>query len=127
MLLQTESRKLLEANQEGWLPLHETAYYGHVDCLKVLLRGKESFTVLSRTVLGFLYGCPSVTVFHCVMLLAEPQTINKRTLKNQTPLILAVSRRQSDCVSYLLEKGADPNLANNQWETPLYKGKYILI
>lgn len=42
-IIQTKPRNLLEANQEGWLPLHESAYYGHVDCLKILLSGKESF------------------------------------------------------------------------------------
>ncbi|XP_062857513.1 ankyrin repeat and SOCS box protein 2-like [Trichomycterus rosablanca] len=56
-----------------------------------------------------------------ILLKADPDTINRRTLKNQTPLILAVGRRHTACVRYLLEKGADPNLANNQWETPLYK------
>ncbi|XP_017311967.1 ankyrin repeat and SOCS box protein 2 isoform X2 [Ictalurus punctatus] len=90
VLIKTKSRNLLEANQEGWLPLHESAYYGHVDCLKILLS-------------------------------AEPETINRCTPKNQTPLLLATSRRHSACVCYLLEKGADPNLANNQRETPLYK------
>lgn len=43
VLIKTKSRNLLEANQEGWLPLHESAYYGHVDCLKILLSGKKSF------------------------------------------------------------------------------------
>lgn len=62
-----------------------------------------------------------------MMLLAEPETINRRTLKNQTPLLLAVSRRHLACVRYLLEKGADPNLANHQWETPLYKGNTIRL
>ncbi|KAF5892576.1 ankyrin repeat and SOCS box protein 2-like, partial [Clarias magur] len=89
-IIQTKSRSVLKTNQEGWLPLHDSAYYGHVDCLKILLS-------------------------------AQPETINRRTLKNQTPLLLAVSRRHSACVYYLLEKGADPNLANHQWETPLYK------
>uniref|UniRef100_W5KHJ3 Ankyrin repeat and SOCS box containing 2a, tandem duplicate 2 n=1 Tax=Astyanax mexicanus TaxID=7994 RepID=W5KHJ3_ASTMX len=89
-LIQAASKNLTEPNKEGWLPLHETAYYGHVECLKVLLQ-------------------------------AEPQTINIRTLKNQTPLILAVGRKHLSCVQFLLEKDADPNLANNQWETPLYK------
>lgn len=44
-LIQTKSSKLLEANHDGWIPLHETAYYGHIDCLKILLSGKESFSI----------------------------------------------------------------------------------
>ncbi|KAI5090887.1 ankyrin repeat and SOCS box protein 2-like, partial [Silurus meridionalis] len=89
-LIQSNSRNLLEANREGWFPLHKCAYYGHLECLKVLLS-------------------------------AAPETMNRRTLKGQTPLLLAVSHRHLDCVHYLLEKGADPNLANKQGETPLYK------
>ncbi|XP_026854841.2 ankyrin repeat and SOCS box protein 2-like [Electrophorus electricus] len=89
-IVQEKSINLTEDNKDGWIPLHECAYYGHVECLKVLLE-------------------------------AKPETINNRTLRNQTPLLLAVGRKHLACVQYLLEKGADPNLANSQWETPLYK------
>lgn len=62
-LIQTKSRKLLEANQEGWLPLHESAYYGHVDCLKILLSGKGSFIDhLLRSVYSLLCGCLDLIV-----------------------------------------------------------------
>lgn len=57
---------------------------------------------------------------------AKPDTINKRIHRSQTPLLLAVGRKNVSCVKHLLEQGADPNLANNQWETPLHKGKHIL-
>ncbi|TRY57010.1 hypothetical protein DNTS_023922 [Danionella cerebrum] len=89
-LIPSKSKEIIEPNKDGWIPLHECAYYGHVECLKVLLK-------------------------------ANPDTINKRTNRSQTPLILAVGRKHLSCVKYLLEEGADPNLANNQWETPLYK------
>lgn len=56
---------------------------------------------------------------------AKPETVNKQTNKSQTPLMLAVCRKHFSCVEHLLEQGADPNLANNQWETPLYKGKHF--
>lgn len=56
---------------------------------------------------------------------ARPDTINKQTNTRQTPLILAVSRKHVSCVLHLLEQGADPNIADNQWETPLHKGKHM--
>lgn len=48
--------------------------------------------------------------------------INKRTLKDQTALLLAVSKENEECVLCLLEKGADPNIPNKEKETPLYRG-----
>lgn len=48
--------------------------------------------------------------------------INKRTAADQTALLLAVSMEKVECVACLLEKGADPDVANTDKETPLYKG-----
>ncbi len=62
---------------------------------------------------------------HSIFPTAKPETINKRTNKSQTPLLLAVNHKHVSGVKHLLEEGADPNLANNQWETPLYKGKHF--
>lgn len=52
----------------------------------------------------------------------QPGMINKRTLKDQTALLLAVARERQECVACLLEVGADPDIANKDKETPLYKG-----
>lgn len=35
-----EGKNLAEPNTEGWLPLHEAAYYGQLGCLKVLQQGE---------------------------------------------------------------------------------------
>lgn len=35
-------RNLAEPNKEGWLPLHEAAYYGQLRCLKALHRGEAA-------------------------------------------------------------------------------------
>lgn len=35
-----DGKNLAEPNQEGWLPLHEAAYYGQLGCLKVLQQGE---------------------------------------------------------------------------------------
>lgn len=33
-------KNLAEPNKEGWLPLHEAAYYGQLGCLKALQQGE---------------------------------------------------------------------------------------
>ncbi|XP_067273557.1 ankyrin repeat and SOCS box protein 2 isoform X2 [Pseudorasbora parva] len=81
---------LLTPNKDGWIPLHEAAYYGQEQCIKILLR-------------------------------AQPGMVNRRTLKGKTALMLAVSREQLACVECLLENAADPDIANEERETPLYK------
>lgn len=35
-----EGKSLAEPNKEGWLPLHEAAYYGQLGCLKLLQQGE---------------------------------------------------------------------------------------
>lgn len=66
----------------------------------------------------------------CVLLStfqAQPGMINKCDLKGQTALILAVGRERVACVKALLEKGADPELATKERETPLYKGNTFAL
>lgn len=53
--------------------------------------------------------------------------INKRTARGESPLLVAVSRDQLQCVEVLLENGADPDIMNHENETPLYKGKQDMI
>lgn len=35
-------KNLAEPNKEGWLPLHEAAYYGQLSCLKILQQGEPA-------------------------------------------------------------------------------------
>ncbi|XP_057716127.1 ankyrin repeat and SOCS box protein 2-like isoform X2 [Corythoichthys intestinalis] len=45
---------------------------------------------------------------------------DKRTLQEQTSLLLAVSGQHLSCVKCLLEFGADPDISSKNKETPLY-------
>ncbi|KAK2878252.1 hypothetical protein QQF64_011714 [Cirrhinus molitorella] len=55
-------------------------------------------------------------------LLKDPRVcVDKRTLQEQTPLLLAVHGRHLECARSLLEAGADPDISNKNKETPLYK------
>lgn len=55
------------------------------------------------------------------LLKAQHTCVDKRTLHEQTPLLLAVHAGHLDCVRFLLGAGADPDICNKYKETPLYK------
>uniref|UniRef100_UPI003AAB101F ankyrin repeat and SOCS box protein 2-like n=1 Tax=Centroberyx gerrardi TaxID=166262 RepID=UPI003AAB101F len=55
------------------------------------------------------------------LLRAHPGLVDKRTLQEQTALLLAVSCEHLSCVQCLLEAGADPDISSKNKETPLYK------
>ncbi|XP_074548181.1 ankyrin repeat and SOCS box protein 2-like [Halichoeres trimaculatus] len=55
------------------------------------------------------------------LLKAHPGSVDKRTLQEQTALLLAVSCEHLSCVQCLLEAGADPDISSKNKETPLYK------
>ncbi|KAM4632843.1 ankyrin repeat and SOCS box protein 2-like [Polymixia lowei] len=56
-----------------------------------------------------------------VLLAAQPGMINCRTGKDETALLLAVSKERVGCISQLLDRQADPDLLSKDRETPLYK------
>ncbi|XP_056401345.1 ankyrin repeat and SOCS box protein 2 isoform X2 [Hyla sarda] len=88
--LMKSGKRLSEPNKDGWLPMHEAAYYGSLRCLKLLLQ-------------------------------AYPPLIDQRTLQEETALYLATVKGHLDCVRFLLESGAEPDIVNKARETPLYK------
>ncbi|XP_056401346.1 ankyrin repeat and SOCS box protein 2 isoform X3 [Hyla sarda] len=92
--LMKSGKRLSEPNKDGWLPMHEAAYYGSLRCLKLLLQ-------------------------------AYPPLIDQRTLQEETALYLATVKGHLDCVRFLLESGAEPDIVNKARETPLYKGADI--
>lgn len=83
-------KRLNEPSKDGWLPIHEAAYYGSLGCLKVLFQ-------------------------------AYPTSIDQRTLQEETSLCLTTVQGHLDCLHYLLQHGAEPDIVNKSRETPLYK------
>lgn len=53
------------------------------------------------------------------LLTANPRIVNYRDTNGETPLLLAVGRRDEQWAGYLLNQGADPNLAARNGDTPL--------
>ncbi|XP_076014634.1 ankyrin repeat and SOCS box protein 2-like isoform X2 [Genypterus blacodes] len=55
------------------------------------------------------------------LLRVHPGLVDRRTLQEQTALLLAVSGGYLSCVQCLLGAGADPDINSKNKETPLYK------
>ncbi|KAI4899341.1 hypothetical protein NFI96_014593 [Prochilodus magdalenae] len=106
-------------------PIVKTIREGDLGTLRQIIR-KPECNVLIPNQYGWipLHEAAYYGQDQCIkaLLRVQPGMINKRTLKDQTALLLAVSREKTSCVECLLERGADPDLVNQEKETPLYKG-----
>ncbi|XP_030627895.1 ankyrin repeat and SOCS box protein 2 [Chanos chanos] len=105
-------------------PIVKAIWNGDVETMKELMK-RHDVDILKANKFGWIpvheAACHGQEACLKILLRVQPGMINKRTLKNYTPLLLAVSREHVACVSCLLERGADPDIANKDKETPLYK------
>ncbi|XP_048218302.1 ankyrin repeat and SOCS box protein 2 [Perognathus longimembris pacificus] len=118
-----DGKNLAEPNKEGWLPLHEAAYYGQLGCLKVLQQAYpgaiDQRTLQEETAL-YLATCREH--LDCLLLLlqagAEPDISNK---SRETPLYKACERKNAEAVRILVRHHADANHRCNRGWTALHE------
>ncbi|XP_023446548.2 ankyrin repeat and SOCS box protein 2 isoform X2 [Dasypus novemcinctus] len=118
-----EGKNLAEPNKEGWLPLHEAAYYGQQGCLEVLQRAYpaalDQRTLQEETAL-YLATCREH--LDCLLSLlqagAEPDISNK---SRETPLYKACERKNVEAVRILVQYNADTNHRCNRGWTALHE------
>ncbi|KAI1897938.1 hypothetical protein AGOR_G00088440 [Albula goreensis] len=117
------SMYITQESEEPLDPIVEAIQKGAVETLiKMLWRGK-SLANLNKQGWTPLHEAAFYGQEKClqVILKAHPETIDSRTRKQQTPLLLAAAAERTGCIQHLLEMGADPNIPNKDGETPLYK------
>lgn len=118
-----DGKNLAEPNKEGWLPLHEAAYYGKLGCLKVLQRAYPG-TIDQRTLQEetALYLATCREHLDCLLSLlqagAEPDISNK---SRETPLYKACERKNAEAVRILVQYHADTNHRCNRGWTALHE------
>uniref|UniRef100_A0A673NEW7 Ankyrin repeat and SOCS box protein 2-like n=1 Tax=Sinocyclocheilus rhinocerous TaxID=307959 RepID=A0A673NEW7_9TELE len=104
-IIHFKSKDLDEPNKDGWLPLHESAYYGHVECLKILLKDTAHAGCESQTC--FLLGDATNANEEIVELLlrfgASPR---KACVQGVTPLHEAVRNNNLEICKMLINAGA---------------------
>ncbi|XP_054825844.1 ankyrin repeat and SOCS box protein 2 [Eublepharis macularius] len=116
-------KNLAQPNKDGWLPLHEAAYYGQAGCLKLLHKSYPG-TIDQRTLQEEtpLYLATNKGHLECVLALlqagAEPDIANK---SRETPLYKACERKNVDAVRMLLQYNADANHRCNRGWTALHE------
>uniref|UniRef100_A0A0P6K729 Ankyrin repeat and SOCS box protein 2 n=1 Tax=Heterocephalus glaber TaxID=10181 RepID=A0A0P6K729_HETGA len=118
-----DGKNLGEPNKEGWLPLHEAAYYGQLGCLKVLQQAYpgaiDQRTLQEETAL-YLATCREH--LDCLLSLlqagAEPDISNK---SRETPLYKACERKNTEAVRLLVQHHADTNHRCNRGWTALHE------
>lgn len=63
---------------------------------------------------------PEVSMELAELLISNGADVNALNIVRETPLMIAVSRNKKALIPFLLEQGADPNLADHKGETPFY-------
>ncbi|KAM6170799.1 ankyrin repeat and SOCS box protein 2 [Erethizon dorsatum] len=118
-----DGKNLGQPNKEGWLPLHEAAYYGQLGCLKVLQQAYPG-TIDQRTLQEetALYLATCREHLDCLLSLlqagAEPDISNK---SRETPLYKACERKNAEAVRLLVQHHADTNHRCNRGWTALHE------
>ncbi|XP_059211868.1 ankyrin repeat and SOCS box protein 2-like [Centropristis striata] len=109
---------LTKPNDEGWIALHEAAYYGQPRCISLLLTVNKC-TLKNQTALLLAASQGHVS---CVDLLlkrgGDPNIANK---EKETPLFAACEQPNEAVVKLLLRAGAKVNLCSVQGVSPLHE------
>ena len=129
LLLQRGSEWIHEDSSKN-TALHYAAGYGSLDCIELLLKAGADVnhqnswktSPINIAMLKNHHGCVK-------RLLEEPNVnVNGKDDKGRTLIMLSLlmlDEESEDFISYLLRKGADPNIADLEGETSLhYLAKY---
>ncbi|XP_016311705.1 ankyrin repeat and SOCS box protein 2-like [Sinocyclocheilus anshuiensis] len=123
LLVKQPGCNLLKPNKDGWMPLHEAAYYGQDQCIKILLRAQPGIinqrTLKEQTALMIAVVREHLACVECLLEnRADPDIISK---ERETPLYKACEKESPAMVAMLLNYGASVNKSCIQGWTALHE------
>ncbi|XP_026088748.1 ankyrin repeat and SOCS box protein 2-like isoform X2 [Carassius auratus] len=123
LLVKQPGCNLLKPNKDGWMPLHEAAYYGQDQCIKILLRAQPGMinqcTLNEQTALMIAVVMEHLACMECLLEKgADPDITNK---DRETPLYKACEKENPTMVAMLLNYGASVNKSCIQGWTALHE------
>ncbi|XP_071323712.1 ankyrin repeat and SOCS box protein 2-like isoform X2 [Trachinotus anak] len=122
-LVRRRSSSLTDPDDEGWIALHEAAFYGQLQCVRILIRAHPDSVnrcnLRNQTALPLAAERGNVS---CVDFLlkhgANPNIANK---DRETPLLTACQHPNEAIVDLLLRSGAQVNHCCSQGLTALHE------
>lgn len=128
MKLVRHSSAFEEADQQGRLPVHEAAAQLNKNILEITFKGTEPFWFSTRKFYNVVFDESSS--FKCIPLFCISAscavTWEQTTLKGETPLLVAVRNCFVENVRFLLLNGCNPNVKNEEGDSPLVIGEYFI-
>ncbi|XP_042190695.1 ankyrin repeat and SOCS box protein 15 isoform X2 [Callorhinchus milii] len=140
-----------EADERGWCPLHEAAIQPHQQIMEIVLdssykstweqRTQEGDTALTLAVTAGVLGnvralleksiCPNTTNNRGETPLLIGGNVHAKTDDGATVLFEAAEGGNPDCITVLLEYGANPNIPDNSGLLPIHRaaqqGHYLAL
>jgi ankyrin repeat protein len=122
LLLSRSTAELNVRGQRGMTPLLLALTHGHAEVVKYLLEEGADATLADEDGNTALYQAVELDQAEIVRLLLSRSKaeLNVRGERGMTPLLLALSRRHTEMVKYLLEEGADVQMKYVTGNTALY-------
>ncbi|XP_066274537.1 ankyrin repeat and SOCS box protein 4-like isoform X1 [Branchiostoma lanceolatum] len=109
---------------KAWrLPIHAACEGGHSECVRLLLEYGADAEATDEGGFRPLHKCTTNDYLGCVhVLVGFNAQVNARTEDEQSNSLLHIAAKAGlgDLVDLLLESGANPNLTNDELDTPLH-------
>ena len=105
----------------GWSALHEAAFMGSEDCLKLLISAGAKVAIQNSDEATPLFTAAQYGQTNCLKTLIESKgQVNLGTIDKATAVFIASQEGHVDCVRALIDAGADVKLSTSDMATPLH-------